>query len=136
MINQKDILAMLQEGVDADVLANEFAQALNGAIAEKKKADEAASLSKRKEERIAEILNLFMDYIEEFLPEFYDITLRSFDPALAVKALDDASKLTKEIEKTSLNLEDIFKEFNGEGLVKIEPVKRDPIAEFLKRHKL
>ena len=39
MVKQEDILKMLQEGADAGELAQQFADALNAAIAEKNAAD-------------------------------------------------------------------------------------------------
>lgn len=74
MFNQKDLLAALQNGENPEKIAQQFADALNGAIAQQKKdADEAkakAEAAAKKEARIAAI-NGILDSVQEFIKEFY-----------------------------------------------------------------
>lgn len=66
MVNQKDILARLQAGESADVIAQELVDALNAANAEFAAAQEKANVAKAKAEYIEEIGELIKDYILEF----------------------------------------------------------------------
>lgn len=66
MVNQKDILARLQAGESADVIAQELVDALNAANAEFAAEQEKASTAKAKAEYIEEIGSLIKDYILEF----------------------------------------------------------------------
>ncbi len=66
MVNQKDILARLQAGESADVIAQELVDALNAANAEFAAAQEVANQKQAKMDYIAEIGELIKDYIMEF----------------------------------------------------------------------
>ena len=72
MVNQNDILKALQEGQDADTIAQQMTDALNAAIAQKKKidADKAKTEAARKEQIMQDILNSIFDFIDEFYPDF------------------------------------------------------------------
>ena len=67
MINQKDILAALQGGADAEKLANDFAAALNAAIAEKQAADAAKREAETKKvSRLETILTETISFIKDY----------------------------------------------------------------------
>lgn len=66
MVNQKDILARLQAGESADVIAQELVDALNAANAEFAAAQEAKNVKSAKAERIAEIGELIKAYVIDF----------------------------------------------------------------------
>lgn len=84
MFNQKDLYAALQNGENPEKIAQQFADALNGAIAQQKKeADEAkakAEAAAKAQARIAAIdgiLNAVQEFIKEFYPDMYDPDMRA-----------------------------------------------------------
>ena len=76
MINKNDILAALQSGTDPEAIAQNFADTLNAAIAEKAKQEEEARQAKaaaqEKVDYMAEILAMLNHFIKEFYPDIYD----------------------------------------------------------------
>ena len=74
MFDEKTILARLQNGEDAQAIANEMAAAINAAnraYQEEKRAEEAAKAAAaqaevQKKEELQEIINLFMEWLETF----------------------------------------------------------------------
>ena len=95
MINKNDILAALQSGTDPEVIAQNFADTLNAAIAEKAKQEEEARQAKaaaqEKVDYMAEILAMLNHFIKEFYPEVYDEALsEKVSAADIVAAFDQA----------------------------------------------
>ena len=84
MFNQKDLYAALQNGENPEKIAQQFADALNGAIAQKKKEEAdaeaakkaAAAQAKARIEAIDDILDAIDEFIEEFYPDMYDPDMR------------------------------------------------------------
>ena len=71
MVRQEDIFKQLQEGVDPSVLAQQFADALNAAIAQKNTED--AAKNQKVAEKIARmqaIIDEVFDFIDDFYPDF------------------------------------------------------------------
>jgi tetratricopeptide (TPR) repeat protein len=74
MFNEKDILARLQNGEDAQAIADEFAKVINAAnktYTDQKAAEEAAKAQAKqveiqKREELQEIIDLFMEWLETF----------------------------------------------------------------------
>ena len=69
MFDEKDILARLQNGEDAQKIADEFAQAINAAnkiYADQKAAEAVAKVEVQKREELQEILDLFVEWLETF----------------------------------------------------------------------
>lgn len=97
MFNQKDLYAALQSGTNPEKIAQQFADALNGAIAQQKKeADEAkakAEAAAKKQARIAAI-NSILDSVQKFIKEFYP---DMYDPEMLSEL--DAAELDKTIEQ-------------------------------------
>ena len=97
MFNQKDLLTALQNGENPEKIAQQFADALNGAIAQQKKeADEAkakAEAAAKKQARIAAI-NSILDSVQEFVKEFYP---DMYNPEMLSEL--DAAELDKTIEQ-------------------------------------
>lgn len=93
-MNMNDILARLEQGESVDAIAQEFTNALNEAVQEQKRIEETARLEKEKAENkerrvsaLADILELFNDWLTEYYPEFGNI---KDDPAELVDAIDRA----------------------------------------------
>lgn len=97
MFNQKDLLTALQNGENPEKIAQQFADALNGAIAQQKKeADEAkaqAEAAAKKQARVAAINNI-LDSVQEFIKEFYP---DMYNPEMLSEL--DAAELDKAIEQ-------------------------------------
>ena len=97
MFNQKDLLTALQNGENPEKIAQQFADALNGAIAQQKKeVDEAkakAEAATKKQARIAAI-NSILDSVQEFVKEFYP---DMYNPEMLSEL--DAVELDKTIEQ-------------------------------------
>lgn len=80
MFNQKDLYAALQSGTNPEQIAQQFADALNGAIAQQNKEKaEAERVKKAEAERaqariaaIQDILNAVAEFVKEFYPDMYD----------------------------------------------------------------
>lgn len=94
MYNSDTILSLLQNGHSAEDVAKSFTDALNEAVQEQKRIEETARLEKEeaanKERRVsalADILELFNDWLTEYYPEFGNI---KDDPAELVDAIDRA----------------------------------------------
>ena len=86
MFNEKDILARLQNGEDAQAIADEFAKVINNAnkmYAEEQKKAEAEAKAKQiqqdKEDELAIILEDLKDWMCRYYPKHDEIITQSFD---------------------------------------------------------
>ena len=86
MFNEKDILARLQNGEDAQTIADEFAKLLNNAnktyTDEVKKAEaeaKAKQIQQDKEDELDEILEYLKDWMRRYYPKHDKVILESFD---------------------------------------------------------
>lgn len=98
MFNQKDLYAALQSGTNPEAIAQQFADALNGAIAQQNKEKAEAEKAKKAEAeraqaRIAAIQDI-LDAVAEFVKEFYP---DMYDPAIMGEA--NAEELDKAIHQ-------------------------------------
>ena len=99
MFNQKDLYAALQNGTNPEQIAQQFADALNGAIAQQNKEKVEAEVAKKaeaaakKQARIAAI-NSILDSVQEFIKEFYP---DMYNPEMLSEL--DAAELDKAIEQ-------------------------------------
>lgn len=75
MFNQKDLYAALQNGENPEKIAQQFADALNGAIAMKKKEEAEAEAAKKaaaaKVQARIDAINDILDAVDEFIAKFY-----------------------------------------------------------------
>lgn len=96
MFDEKTILARLQNGEDAQAIANEMAAMINAAnktytdqkAAEEAKKAEAAKVEIQKKEELQEIIDLFVEWLETF----YGINVDEEIPAESVIELIDSLK--------------------------------------------
>ena len=98
MFNQKDLYAALQSGTNPEQIAQQFADALNGAITQQNKEKAEAEKAKKAEAeraqaRIAAIQDI-LDAVAEFVKEFYP---DMYDPAIMGEA--SAEELDKAIQQ-------------------------------------
>lgn len=132
MFKQEDILRQLQEGVEAGALAQQFTDALNAAIAQKKAED--AAKNQRIAEKVARmqaIVDEMFDFIDEFYPEFA-VPVEARNEITGESLVDTMEQAKQEIAQLT--------QFMKKPTVKIKPaaptVKADAIAEFLKANGL
>lgn len=117
MVNMNDILARLQNGESADVIAQEMVDALNAANAqfaeEQAAAQKANDIAAQKAEFVEEMADIVRDYIMTFHADSYIATMiqdQEINPAEIVEMLDASfEQLDQEIRK----LKEIEKMFSG-----------------------
>ena len=117
MDNMNDILARLQNGESADVIAQEMVDALNAANAqfaeEQAAAQKANDIAAQKAEFVEEMADIVRDYIMTFHADSYIAAMikdQEIDPAEIVEMLDQSfEQLDAEIRK----LKEIEKMFSG-----------------------
>lgn len=153
MVNQKDILARLQAGESADVIAQEMVDALNAANAQFAEEKAANDVKAQKAEFVEEMADIVRDYIMTFHADSYIAEMikdQEIDPAEIVEMLDQSfEQLDQEIRK----LKELEKMFSGlmakldahsadcdcgchdKATGKIEP-NMDALASFLKANGL
>jgi hypothetical protein len=132
MMSKETILAMLQDGKDADAIAQEFVANLNAAIDEKKNQEEANKKEEEKRLRAEQLAQDILTFVHDFFPD------------LELGGLID---LTKGSDKLGNELIEVFESASAEikqmkpfldSLIatapkdKIQIAKEDPIADFLK----
>lgn len=103
MVNQKDILARLQAGESADVIAQEMVDALNAANAQFAEEKAANDVKAQKAEFVEEMADIVRDYIMTFHADSYIAEMikdQEIDPAEIVEMLDQSfEQLDQEIRK-------------------------------------
>ena len=117
MVNMNDILARLQNGESADVIAQEMVDALNAANAqfaeEQAAAQKANDIAAQKAEFVEEMADIVRDYIMTFHADSYIAEMiadQEINPVEIVEMLDQSfEQLDQEIRK----LKEIEKMFAG-----------------------
>lgn len=113
MVNQKDILARLQAGESADVIAQEMVDALNAANAQFAEEKAANDVKAQKTEFVEEMADIVRNYImtfhgDSFIAEM--IADQELNPAEIVEMLDQSfEQLDQEIRK----MKELEKMFSG-----------------------
>ena len=157
MVNQNDILAALQGGADPEAIAQNFADALNAAIAEKAKQEEeakqvkaAAETHQVKVDYMAQMLAMFNHFIKEFYSDVYDEEIvEKINAADIVEAFDQAYDEVKRMQPVLDDLQNLLHKLGTDPVVKEFKIKEknilkptiaggpaDPIAAFLKMNNL
>ena len=140
MVKQEEILKMLQEGADAEALAQQFADALNAAIAEKNAAD--AKKNARVAQKVAKmqaIIDETFDFIDEYYPDMKapKEVREEFTAEMVIDAMDQAAEDIKHLVAFSKSLKnDSFFQKVMEDKPAHTKLSRDPIADFLKANGL
>lgn len=142
MYDVNDILARLQNGENADAIAQEFADALNDAI---QKRNEEKAAADRKADKVATltcILDEIIEFVEEFYPELIvdeDLEVTPEDVERIIEVLDVYAPKFKELNAALANFEASTSK-PSHALKKELPVSftidTDPINTFLKQHGL
>ena len=140
MVEQKEILKMLQEGADAGELAQQFADALNAAIAEKNAEDAKKNAQvTQKVAKMQAIINEIFNFIDEYYPDMkVPKEMREEVTAEAViDAMDQAAEEIKQrvsLTKTLKN-DPLFQKVMEDKPAR-NKISHDPIADFLKANGL
>lgn len=140
MVKQEEIFKMLQEGADAGELAQQFADALNAAIAEKNAEDAKKNAqATQKVAKMQAIINESFDFIDEYYPDMKvpkemreEITAET-----VIDAMDQAADEIKQLVSLTKTLKnDPFFQKVMEDKPARNKLSRDPIADFLKANGL
>ena len=140
MVKQEEIFKMLQEGADAGELAQQFADALNAAIAEKNAADAKKNAqATQKAAKMQAIINEIFNFIDEYYPDMKvpkevreELTAES-----VIDAMDQAAEEIKQLVSFTKTLKnDPFFQKVMEDKSAHTKLSRDPIADFLKANGL
>ena len=129
MFNMEDILARLAAGENADTIATEFTNALNGAVQEQAKQDAAR---KKENEKLADaqaIVDMTCDFLDKWYPEIGTFG-QVVDAADVLEALDQVVPELIAMTKLMAKLDKVLD----------EPVKvkrpSDPFKAFFSAHNL
>ena len=132
MFNMEDILARLAAGENADAIATEFTNALNGAVQEQAKQDAAR---KKENEKLADaqaVVDMTCDFLDKWYPEVGTIG-QCVDAADVLEVLDqvipELTAMTKLLTKLDKVLDEPIK-------VKVQKTKGDPFKAFFSAHNL
>lgn len=132
MFDEKTILARLQNGENAQDIANEMAAMINAAnktYTDQKAAEEAAKVEVQRKEELQEIIDLFIEWLETF----YGVKVHEEVPADQVIELIDS---LKEYVEAMKGLEAMFSVKNAPKVIKsnTKPTNADEtINDFLKK---
>ena len=140
MVKQEEILKMLQEGADAGELAQQFADALNAAIAEKNAEDAKKNAQvTQKVAKMQAIIDETFDFIDEYYPDFkVPAEMREeFTAESVIDVMDQATEEIKHIIAFSKTFKDdpVFQKIKEDKPAR-NKISRDPIADFLKANGL
>lgn len=144
MVRQEDIFKQLQEGADPSVLAQQFADALNAAIAEKNAADAKKNAQvAQKVAKMQAIIDETFDFIDEYYPDFKvpKEMREEFTAESVIDAMDQAAEDIKHLVAFSKSLKNdpLFQKVMEDKTARNKlnrAVKGDPIAEFLRTNGL
>ena len=139
MMNMEQIMELMNQGMSAEQIAQDFTSQLNAAIQKKK--EEAKKADAEKIAETDKILNLVFDFGEKYYPEIFDKKVRgAIDAADLVKAMDQARD---EVMHMRPHMDALFAELERlhpalkEGKMKAVKISTgDPIADFLKSQNL
>ena len=144
MFKVEDILARLQNGEDANDIANEMVNALNTANDQFQKEEEAKAKKAAAEAHIKEVQKLqdlqeIIDLMHDFCINYYCETNEDIDTVQAAFATLDAKSVNKMIEEAgayAVRMAEMQKHFNsifdgmfGTPVVKKAPKKDAPVPE-------
>ena len=143
MYDVNDILARLQNGENADAIAQEFADALNDAIQKRNEEKAAADRKANKVATLTYILDEIIEFVEEFYPELIvdeDLEVTPEDVERIIEVLDVYAPKFKELSAALAHLEPLPSKPSTPSPKKAIPVSftidTDPINTFLKQHGL
>ena len=139
MMNMEQIMELMDQGMSADQIAQDFTSQLNAAIQKKK--EEAKKVDAEKIAEANKILTLVFDFGEKYYPEIFDKKARGvIDAAGLVEAMDQARD---EVMHMRPHMDALFAELERlhsalkEGKMKAVKISTgDPIADFLKSQNL
>lgn len=141
MVKQEDIFKQLQEGADPSVLAQQFADALNAAIAQKNTEDAAKNQKvAEKMARMQAIIDEVFDFIDDFYPDFA-VPAEAREQVTAEGIVDAFDEAAAEAKRFAALLQNIDKAPIAREKMNIKPAAAkganpDAIAAFLRANGL
>lgn len=146
MYDKANILARLQNGEDAQDIANEIADLLNEAVAEHAEAEEAKRLQAAKEAEKVKAADLVVDHGRAFLKTYYpDLYVSDFETATGKDLIGFIDEMLQEYYnfKSSIkNLDQLIADIESintntkKSMPKSPEVKhkKNPVEEFLEMY--
>lgn len=141
MYDKNEILVRLQNGEDAQDIANEIADLLNAAVNEYAEAEEAKRLQAAKEAEKVNAANLVVDHGRAFLKTYYpDLYVSDFETATGkdlIKFVDDMLHEYHQFKSSIKNLDQLIADLetiNTKPKANKAKPKKDPVAEFLEMY--
>ena len=139
MYDKENILARLQNGEDAQNIANEIADLLNAAVAEHAEAEEAKRLQAAKEAEKVKAADLVVEHGKAFLKTYYpDLYVSDFETATGknlIKFVDDMLQEYYNFKSSIKNLDQLIADLENLNIKpKESKAKKDPVAEFLEMY--
>ena len=134
MFDMNEILARLAAGENADEIATEFTNALNGAVQEQAKQDAAR---KKENEKLADaqaIVDMTCDFLDKWYPEV-GTTGQVVDAADVLEVLDQVIPELTAMAKLMAKLDKVLDE---PVKVKVKTTKKtaDPFKAFFESHNI
>lgn len=138
MYDKNEILVRLQNGEDAQSIANEIADLLNAAVNEYAEAEEAKRLQAAKEAEKVKAADLVVDHGRAFIKTYYpDLYVTDFETSTGkdlIKFVDDMLHEYHQFKNSIKNLDQLIADLETINTKpKAEP-KKDPVAEFLEMY--
>lgn len=138
MYTTEEILEMLQNGQDAEDLAQGFIDALNSAIQEKEALDKAAKKAEQEKMRtrsekisiMDDILNMIFVFVKTYYPKVYSETI--YDELTATDVVDAMDGAYEEICSFTNALEDFAKILEDSPAVKNVKCKPKEVKKVVK----
>ena len=146
MYDKNEILVRLQNGEDAQDIANEIADLLNAAVAEHAEAEEAKKRQAAKEAEKVNAADLVVEHGKAFLKTYYpELYVSDFETATGkdlIEFVDEMLHEYHEFKKSIKNLDQLIADLETikPKAKKEEPKlttmkhKKDPVAEFLEMY--
>lgn len=141
MYDKDTILARLQNGEDAQNIANEIADLLNAAVAEHAEAEEAKRLQAAKEAEKVKAADLVVEHGKAFIKTYYpDLYVSDFETATGkdlIKFVDDMLQEYYNFKSSIKNFDQLIADLENLNIKPKEAkpkTKKDPVAEFLEMY--
>lgn len=132
MFDTNAIYTRLQNGEDAQAIADEMAKALNDAINKQLKYEEEHKADAVKKQDLKVIMDKINNFIETYYNDIYDEELRKVSVDEVLELVDKSVEDVRKFHKALGSLEKLLAPTKKETYTKTKDI--DPIEEFLAKY--
>ena len=132
MFDTNAIYTRLQNGEDAQAIADEMAKALNDAINKQLKYEEEHKADAVKKQDLKVIMDKINDFIETYYNDIYDEELRNITVDEVLEAVDKSVEDLRKLHNAIGSLEKLLTQAEKKTYTKTK--ETDPIEEFLAKY--